>query len=85
MENMDNVDKTGEKEEPILTEFENKTPPNKKPENAGLQIILGVFFIGYGIFRVSSTMRGDGTWNTFFGWAMIVLGSIRIISVAVKK
>ncbi len=68
-----------------LTEFENQKTPQKKPENTGLQVMLGIFFIGYGIFRLTNTMRGDGAWNSFFGWAMIALGTIRIISVAVKK
>jgi hypothetical protein len=47
--------------------------------------LFGIFFIGYGIFRLTNTIRGDGTWNTFFGWSMIVLGIIRIGAVALGK
>jgi uncharacterized membrane protein HdeD (DUF308 family) len=67
-----------------LSEFENEKPAKKQP-NTGLSIIIGIFFIGYGIFRLTSTMRGDGTWNTFFGASMIVLGAVRIGSVLLKK
>ena len=58
--------------------------PKKKP-NVALNVFLGIFFIGYGIFRLTSTLPGDGSWNTFFGWTMIVLGAIRIISLAFIK
>ena len=69
-----------------LDEFENKVEEKPKPkQNQGLQILLGVFFIGYGGFRLANTMAGDGAWNTFFGWAMIILGAIRIISVVSGK
>jgi uncharacterized membrane protein HdeD (DUF308 family) len=67
-----------------LSEFENEKQP-KKPQNTTLSIIIGVFFIGYGIFRLTNTMQGDGSWNTFFGGAIIVLGVIRIASVFIKK
>ncbi len=58
--------------------------PKKKP-NVALNIILGIFFIGYGIFRLTNTLPSDGSWNTFFGWALIVLGATRIVSLAFTK
>jgi uncharacterized membrane protein HdeD (DUF308 family) len=67
-----------------LEEFENEKPAKKEP-NTGLQVLFGIFFIGYGIFRLTNTMRGDGAWNTFFGWAMIALGIIRIAALGFKK
>jgi hypothetical protein len=81
---MDTTDNQYSNQQNNLSEFENEKPPKKEP-NTGLNIMIGLFFIGYGIFRLSSPMRGDGSWNTFFGGAMIVLGAIRIGSVLIKK
>lgn len=67
-----------------LTEFEDEKPPKKK-QNPALQVLIGIFFLGNGIFRISNTINGDGSWNTFYGWSMIILGSISIASVAFKK
>ena len=75
-----------QKSQSHLEEFENKAEEKPKAkQNPALGILLGVFFIGYGAFRLSNTMSGDGSWNTFFGCAMIVLGAIRIIAVVVAK
>ena len=75
-----------QKNQSHLAEFENNATEKPKPkQNPALSILFGVFFIGYGAFRLSNTMSGDGSWNTFFGCAMIVLGTIRIIAVVVAK
>jgi uncharacterized membrane protein HdeD (DUF308 family) len=81
---MDTTNDQSTNQQNNLSEFENEKPAKKEP-NTGLSIIIGIFFIGYGIFRLTNTMRGDGSWNTFFGGAMIVLGAIRIGSVLIKK
>jgi uncharacterized membrane protein HdeD (DUF308 family) len=67
-----------------LSEFEEEQP-KKKAQNPALQSIIGLFFIGYGIFRLTNTMRGDGAWNTFYGWIMIISGVISLAAVALKK
>ena len=75
-----------QKNQSHLEEFENKAEEKPKAkQNPALGILMGVFFIGYGAFRLSNTMGSDGSWNTFFGCAMIVLGAIRIIAVVVAK
>ncbi len=68
-----------------LSEFEQSADKPVKKVNAPLQVIMGLFFIGYGIFRLSATLPGDGSWNTFFGSALIVLGIIRIGSLFFQK
>jgi uncharacterized membrane protein HdeD (DUF308 family) len=84
LEHQSPAEKETPKQEDNLTEFENEKPKKKK-QNAGLQVLLGIFFIGYGIYRLTNTIRGDGDWNTFFGWAMIALGIIRIAALGFKK
>ncbi len=81
MNNNDNIEK---EKQHSLSEFENEKPA-KKPLNSGVQVLLGIFFICYGTFRLSNTISGDGSWNTFFGWAMIVLGVVRIGGLVLKK
>ncbi len=79
----DNINKEKD-EQHALSEFENEKP-TKKPLNSGVQVLLGVFFIFYGVFRLSNTISSYGSWNTFFGWTMIILGVIRIGGLVIKK
>jgi uncharacterized membrane protein HdeD (DUF308 family) len=67
-----------------LTEFEDEKP-KPKGRNPAIQVLIGLFFIGYGIFRLSSTARGDGSWNTLYGSIMIISGVIYIAAAALKK
>jgi hypothetical protein len=53
-----------------------KTPPPEVKPVSPLGILLGLFFIGYGAYRLSSQQM---EWDTFFGWAMITLGAIRVV------
>jgi uncharacterized membrane protein HdeD (DUF308 family) len=81
METTNNLDSNQQNN---LSEFEHEKQPKKEP-NKALNIIIGVFFIGYGIFRLSTAVKSDNSWSTFFGGAIIVLGVIRIASVVIKK
>jgi hypothetical protein len=67
-----------------LTEFDNEKPTRKQP-NTTLSVIIGVFFVGYGIFRLTNNSRAGGSWNYLIGGAMIGLGIIRILSVTKKN
>lgn len=71
-------------QETQLEEFENEKPKPKK-QDPTVGILFAIFFIGYGIYRLTNTLPSDGSWNTFFGWSMIVLGIIRIGVVVMGK
>jgi uncharacterized membrane protein HdeD (DUF308 family) len=75
---------TGEESKDHLEEFANQKPAPKKT-NPVLGVIIGLFFIGYGIFRLTTATAHDGNWNTIFGWIMIALGTIRILLIAAGK
>jgi hypothetical protein len=49
-------------------------PPEVKPASPW-GILIGLFFIGYGAFRLSQVRM---EWDRYFGWILIVLGIIRV-------
>jgi hypothetical protein len=57
-------------------------PPKAKPRNPALSVLVGVIFIGIGLFRLSDKQT---QWDGTYGTLMVVLGVINIVAAIVTS